>query len=121
MPASPTAPPPTQFTLAEKLFTGGFALALLALPIVILLTLQEANGSNSRRHAEEVSSAITKLRGYYATNVVQRLQQSGGRAVFTDQYKHVHGGIPIPATFSIEMGELFGETHDDTSLRYIVR
>lgn len=118
MPASPTAPPPTQFTLAEKLFTGGFALALLALPIVILLTLQEANGSNSRRHAEEVSSAITKLRGYYATNVVQRLQQSGGRAVFTDQYKHVHGGIPIPATFSIEMGELFGETHDDTSLRF---
>ena len=93
-----------QFTLAEKLFTGGFALALLALPAVILLTLHEANGNSSRRHAEEISSAITQLRAYYATNVIQRLQQSEGRAVFTDRYRDVHGGIPIPATFSIEMG-----------------
>jgi len=112
------APLSKQFTLAEKLFTGGFALALLALPAVILLTLHEANGSNSRRHAEEISSAITKLRAYYATNVVQRLQQSEGRAVFTDRYRDVLGGIPIPATFSIEMGELFGETHRDSSLRF---
>ncbi len=118
MPTLRSVPPSTRFTFAEKALTGGFALALLALPLVILLTLQEANGSNSRRHAEEVSSAITKLRGYYATNVVQRLQQSGGRAVFTERYREVHGGIPIPATFSIEMGELFGETHDDSSLRF---
>jgi PAS domain S-box-containing protein len=110
--------PSTQFTLAEKCLTGGFALALLALPLVVLLTLHEASGSSARRHAEEVASAITKLRGYYATNVIQRLQQSGGRAVFTDRYKEVHGGIPIPATFSIEMGELFGETHDDSLLRF---
>jgi PAS domain S-box-containing protein len=107
-----------QFTLAEKLFTGGFALALLALPAVILLTLHEANGNSSRRHAEEISSAITQLRAYYATNVIQRLQQSEGRAVFTDRYRDVHGGIPIPATFSIEMGELFGQTHQDTSLHF---
>ena len=118
MPAPRPPPLSTQFTLAEKCLTGGFALALLALPLVILLTLQEANFSNARRHAEEVSSAIAKLRAYYASNVVQRLQQSGGRAVFTERYRDVHGGIPIPATFSIEMGELFGETHDDSSLRF---
>ena len=35
------APLSRQFTLAEKLFTGGFALALLAVPAVILLTLHD--------------------------------------------------------------------------------
>jgi PAS domain S-box-containing protein len=116
--ASRTASLWRSFSLAEKCFTGGFAAALLLLPLAILLTLQEANGSSARRHAEEISSAITGLRSYYASNVVARLQQSGGQAVFSERYRDVHGGIPIPATFSIEMGALFSRTHQDTSLRF---
>jgi PAS domain S-box-containing protein len=114
-PAPASGPSDRQFTIAEKVFAGGFIAAMIVLPLIVLLTLQEANGNQMRRHTQEISGAIDNLRRYYATNVIQRLQQSGGRAVFTEKYKEVAGGIPIPATFSIEIGELFGEFHQDAA------
>jgi PAS domain S-box-containing protein len=97
---------------------GGFVLAMLLLPLVVLLTLREANVRVVSRHAGEVNAAITNLRQYYATNVVQRVQRSGGTAVLTERYNEVPGGIPIPATFSIEISELFGRFHSDASVGF---
>lgn len=107
-----------EFTLLEKIFTGCFVIALLMLPLALFVSLREANYAQMEKHTEEISTAITNLRRYYATNVIERLQQSSGKAVFSEDYKNVHGGIPIPATFSIEMGELFGRTHKDTTVAY---
>lgn len=107
-----------EFTLLEKIFTGSFVVALLMLPLALFVSLREANYAQMEKHTEEISSAITNLRRYYATNVIERLQESSGKAVFSENYKNVHGGIPIPATFSIEMGELFGRTHKDTTVAY---
>jgi PAS domain S-box-containing protein len=106
------------FTLAEKLFAVGFILALITLPLVVLMTIREANRVQMHKHTEEISSAIDSLRSYYSENIVKKLQESNGQAIFTENYKNVHGGIPIPATFSIEMGNLFDRTHDDTSVEY---
>ncbi len=106
------------FTLTEKLFTIGFIVALITLPLVVLMTIREANRVQMHKHTEEISSAISSLRTYYSENIVKKLQESNGQAVFTENYKNVHGGIPIPATFSIEMAELFDNTHNDTAVEY---
>lgn len=106
------------FTRAEKIFAFGFIIALITLPLVVLMTVRDANRAQLYKHTEEVSSAITNLRSYYSQNIIKKLQESNGKAVFSENYKNVHGGIPIPATFSIEMGNLFDKTRSDTALVY---
>jgi PAS domain S-box-containing protein len=106
------------FALTEKLFAIGFIAALITLPLVVLMTIREANRVQMHKHTEEISSAISSLRTYYSENIVKKLQESNGQAIFTENYKNVHGGIPIPATFSIEMANLFDSTHNDTALEY---
>ena len=102
----------------ELLVAAGFALALLLLPLVILLTLREANSIEMKKHSREISSAIADIRNYYSENVIERLQKADGQAVPTTQFREVSGGIPIPATFSIEIGEIFNQAHIDGSLGY---
>lgn len=106
------------FTLSEKIFALGFIVALITLPLVVLMTIREANRLQMHKHTEEISAAITNLRSYYSQNIVKKLQESNGQAIFTENYKNIHGGIPIPATFSIEMGNLFDTTHNDTAVEY---
>ena len=68
--------------------------------------------------ADEISTLATGIRSYYADNVVSRLQQAGGKAVFSENYREIHGGIPIPATLSIELGALFDSAHSDGRIDY---
>lgn len=82
------------------------------------MTLRETNTVEMSKHSREMSSAITDIRSYYNENVIERLQKSGGQAVPSTQFREVEGGIPIPATFSIELGEIFNQVHRDNSLGY---
>lgn len=108
----------SRLKLIENFFTIGFVCALFFLPLVVLLSVQDSNRVQMKRHTDEISTAISSLRNYYTSNIVQKLNESGGKAIITENYKNVHGGIPIPATFSIEMGELFDKTHTDTGIEY---
>ena len=102
----------------ERLVAGGFILSLLSFPLVVLLTLQEANENEMEKHTVEISTAITRLRQFYASDVVGRIQDANGKTVISENYKDIHGGIPIPATFSIEIGQVFNQAHQDTKLGY---
>lgn len=106
------------YTRIEWLVIIGFIVSLLVFPLVVLLTLQRVDESEMTKHANEISTAITRLRQYYADDVVGPIQDAGGRAVVSESYKDIEGGIPIPATFSIELGEIFHDAHRDTKLGY---
>ena len=106
------------FTNTERLVIAGFILALLAFPLAVLLTFQRTDDSEMRKHTDEISSAITRLRQYYASEVVGRIQNSNGHTVISEAYKDIDGAIPIPATFSIDIGEIFNKSHPDTKLLY---
>jgi PAS domain S-box-containing protein len=108
----------SRLTSIEKLVAVGFIAALAALPFAVLLTLQSANQNQMEKHAEEISTAIETLRTFYRTEVVEKIQASNGQAVITENYKTTPGGIPIPATYAIEIGALFQRTHQDTELLY---
>lgn len=101
----------------------GFVLALLilslvGLPFVMVNSLASATIKQMELQADEISTLATSIRSYYADNVVARLQQANGQAVFTENYREVHGGIPIPATLSIELGALFDSAHSDGRINY---
>ena len=93
-------------------------LSLVGLPFVMVNSLTSATVSQMELQADEISTLATSIRSYYADNVIARLQQANGQAVFTENYRDVHGGIPIPATLSIELGALFDSAHSDGRINY---
>jgi PAS domain S-box-containing protein len=92
--------------------------SLLFLPVVMVRSLSAASVAQMQLHAEEISTLASDFRAYYADNVIARLQVADGKAVFSDNYRDVHGGIPIPATLSIELGALFDNAHGDGRISY---
>ncbi|MFM7362581.1 MAG: PAS domain-containing protein, partial [Cyanobium sp.] len=80
--------------------------------------ISRATVAQMEMQAEEISSLVTDIRAYYADNVISRLQAADGKAVYSEKYRDVHGGIPIPATLSIELGALFDNAHRDGRISY---
>lgn len=92
--------------------------SLLFLPVVMVRSLSAVSVAQMQQQAEEFSTLASDFRAYYADNVISRLQAADGKAVFSDKYRDVHGGIPIPATLSIELGALFDNAHADGRISY---
>lgn len=91
---------------------------LLLLPLVMVSSIASATMAQMKLQAEEISTLATGIRSYYADNVIARLQAADGQAVYSENYRDVHGGIPIPATLSIELGALFDNAHRDGRVSY---
>ncbi len=93
-------------------------LLLAALPAAVLLDLRDLTEQLSRRQANDISKIINDIRGFYANEVVARVLQAGPdtKVTATDNYRDVAGAIPIPATFSIEIGKLTSSR--DATVRY---
>lgn len=92
--------------------------SLLLLPVVMFQAVSSATVAQMELQADEISTLATGIRAYYADNVISRLQAADGKAVYTEDYRNVHGGIPIPATLSIELGALFDNAHSDGRIAY---
>lgn len=93
-------------------------LAVLLLPLMMLSALSKATVAQMKLQADEISTLASGIRAYYADNVIARLQAADGKAVYSENYRNVHGGIPIPATLSIELGALFDNAHSDGRISY---
>jgi adenylate cyclase len=96
----------------------GVAVLLLGLPLAAWLDMRELSERILRRQAEEVSRIIDDMRAFYASDVVERILNQPG-AVVTHNYKEVGGGIPIPATLSIELGQRISARNDSVSYRFV--
>jgi len=92
--------------------------ALLLLPVVMVNSISSATVAQMKMQADEIASLATDIRSYYADNVIARLQAADGKAVYSENYRDIHGGIPIPATLSIELGALFDNAHRDGRISY---
>lgn len=86
-----------------------FLVALAGLPLAIFLTLLGHSEQEALREASELSRAISAIRSYYAKNVTSRILSHPGPVTVTERYREVPGGVPIPATLSIELGEVIGQ------------
>lgn len=93
-------------------------LGVLLLPLMMLSAVSSASVAQMKLQADEISTLASGIRAYYADNIIARLQAADGNAVYSENYRNIHGGIPIPATLSIELGALFDNAHSDGRVSY---
>ena len=105
--ASLTMPvnPPRRYVPASVASIAGVVLLLLVgLPVAVWLDLRNLSEHALHSDADELAAAINTMRNYYSQNVVGRVLQSRTSTQVVHNYRDVPGGIPIPATMSIELG-----------------
>ncbi len=95
-----------------------FVLALLAGPAVMYAALLRHAETEALKDARAFSAVISIARSYYAANVTSRLLQGAGHVAVTERYRDTPGGVPIPATLSIELGEKMRLESVDKSLQF---
>ena len=114
-----TAQPKTERERAYgPLVTWLVILLLAGLPFAAWLDLRSLSESILRRQADEIGRIINDMRNFYATDVVGRVLAKH-EAVPTSNYRDVPGGIPIPATLSIELGKLITARSDAVRYRFV--
>jgi adenylate cyclase len=96
----------------------GVLLLLFGLPVAAWLDLRNLSDDILRRQATDISRIIDDMRSYYATAVVGRVM-SQYSAIPTHNYRTTPGGIPIPATLSIELGERISERNEAVKYRFV--
>ena len=93
--------------------------ALLLLPIAVWLDLRSLSNEALARQATDLNAMISEIRGYYARNVVGRIQKNDGKSTPAHNYEDIAGGIPIPATLSIELGAVIGQRANNIRYRFV--
>ena len=68
------------------------------------LDLRNLSEHAPRSDTDELGAAIDSMRNYYSQNVVGESSSPRRRQRSVHNYRDVPGGIPIPATMSIELG-----------------
>ena len=93
-------------------------LVLAGLPIAVWLDLRNLSERALTEQADELSSTIDAIRNYYASNVVGRVLAHGGGTQVLPNYPDIPGAIPIPATLSLELGDLINRNNGNTQFRF---
>ncbi len=111
---------------AATSYVGGWlliplVLAMLAgLPLAVWLDIRALSVTALSRQAEDLSSVISGIRGYYASNVVGRVLAAHGEQIRAlHNYPEVPGAIPIPATLSLELGQVISQQQGNISYRFV--
>jgi class 3 adenylate cyclase len=108
-------------TLMERpiWFAVAVFLALALLPVAVWLDLRNLSNESLTRQATELNDMISKIRAYYAINVVERILDNHGQSTPSSNYKDIKGGIPIPATLSLELGQVISSKVDRVNYRFV--
>ena len=93
-------------------------LILAGLPIAVWLDLRSLSEHALRDQADELTSMIDRIRAYYTDNIVGRVLANDGKSQVVPNYLDEPGGIPIPATLSLELGEPDQSGNDNVRSRF---
>jgi class 3 adenylate cyclase len=102
-----------------QLLAAAVVLGVVLLPVAVWLDLRDLSDEALHTQASSLSSVINDIRGYYASNVVGRVLEAPGQTRPLHNYHDVPGAIPIPATLSIELGEVIGSKEGIVAYRFV--
>jgi class 3 adenylate cyclase len=113
-------PAPKQLRSRGALLMLAIGALLIALPVAVWLDLSNLADLSLRRQANDLNSLITGVRGYYASNVVGRILAAHGTDTqVIHNYESVPGAVPIPATLSLELGNVISEQQKNITYRFV--
>ena len=93
-------------------------LVLAGLPVAVWLDLRNLSERALREQADDLSTMIDSIRNYYSSNVVGRVLAGDDKTHVIPNYTEVRGAIPIPATLSLELGDLINAGNGNTQFRF---
>src|ERR1700735_592104 len=95
-------------------------LLLVGLPVAVWLDLTNLAETNLNRQASDLNSIISRVRSYFASNVVGRILPAPGVPTkVAHNYEKIPGAIPIPATLSLELGKVISEQQHNITYRFV--
>jgi serine phosphatase RsbU (regulator of sigma subunit) len=100
-------------------FLALVVLGLGMLPVAVWLDLRAISDASLQSQAIDLDQTISKIRTYYGQNIIARVQEAPGDITATHEYHDTPGGIPIPATLSIELGEVIGGNTRNLKYRFV--
>jgi adenylate cyclase len=92
---------------------------LAGLPAAVWLDLRSLSERELLLQATNINSIISGVRDYYATNVVERILDHPGETRVVANYQDVPGAIPIPATLSLELGDVIRQGQGNIDYRFV--
>lgn len=94
-------------------------LLLAGLPLAVGADLRSISEAAETRQVTDLNKVLTGIRQFYSTDVVGRVLSAPGKTVVTERYESVPGAIPIPATFSLELGHVISGQQGNISYRFV--
>src|SRR4051794_10207606 len=101
------------------LLIAAVVLGLLGLPLAVWLDLRVLSERILRAQAGEIGRIIDDIRGFYGNEIVSRVLNADGHVTVTHNFRSVPGGIPIPATLSLELGKLVSAHDGSVKYRFV--
>jgi hypothetical protein len=106
-------------TMRNVWFVLAVIVLLAGLPIVVWLDMRHLSEKDLQREAEDFSKVVGLVRDFYSSEVVSRIVDNDGKAVFSHKFREIPGGVPVPATFSLELAELLKQDTLNLSYRFL--
>ena len=91
---------------------------LAGLPVAVWLDMRDLSERALLDQADDLTSMINNIRDYYATNVVERVLNGGEKTQVLPNYAAVPGAIPIPATLSLDLGNVINRDNGNVRFRF---
>lgn len=101
------------------LLVPALAILVLGLPVAVWLDLRELTREMLARQNAEAAEIVNEVRTFYSEEILARISESDGTVSFSHDFRTEHGTIPIPATFSIELGKMISGGHGFTAYAFI--
>src|SRR5512145_2773871 len=94
-------------------------LALGGLPLAVWADLTRLSEEQLGRYAGDMGRIIDGVRGFYANDVAGRVLAAHGERITTPaDFRTTPGAIPIPASFSLELAEIFKAQNGAIAYRF---
>src|SRR5215471_3623468 len=92
---------------------------LAGLPLAAWLDLRNLSDTTLRHQANDLNGLISGVRAYYAANVVGRVLSAPEATQVTHNYETIPGAIPLPATLSLELGQVISKQQGNITYRFV--
>ncbi len=92
---------------------------LAGLPLAVWFDLRTVTQMALTQQVTDLNAVLGGVRDFYSTDVVGRVLAAHGTTLVTNDFEDHPGAIPIPATFSLDLGEVVSHDQNDIAYRFV--
>jgi class 3 adenylate cyclase len=92
---------------------------LAGLPLAVWFDLRSVTEVALMRQVTDLNAVLGGVRDFYSTDVVGRVLSGHTTTLVTNDFENHPGAIPIPATFSLELGNVVSQYQNNIGYRFV--